>query len=62
MCWTELHNLATDTLVKLKRNRRLKLLEDAFIHSDQGGHYTSLTFQQHVKKLRLGQSMSRRGS
>lgn len=55
-------DLATDTLVKLKRNKRVKLVEDAFIHSDQGGHYTSPTFQKHVRKLGLGQSMSRRGN
>lgn len=55
-------DLATDTLVKLKRNKRVKLEKDAFIHSDQGGHYTSPTFQKHVKKLGLGQSMSRRGN
>jgi putative transposase len=55
-------DLATDTLVKLKRNRKVKLVKDAFIHSDQGGHYTSPTFQKHVKKLGLSQSMSRRGN
>ena len=55
-------DLATDTLVKLKRNKRVKLAKDAFIHSDQGVHYTSPTFQKHVKKLGLGQSMSRRGN
>jgi putative transposase len=55
-------DLATDTLVKLKRNKRVKLAEDAFIHSDQGVHYTSPTFQKQVKKLGLGQSMSRRGN
>lgn len=55
-------DLATDTLVKLKKNKKVKLKKDAFIHSDQGGHYTSPTFQKHVKKLGLGQSMSRRGN
>lgn len=55
-------DLVTDTLVKLKKNRRVKFAEGAFIHSDQGVHYTSPTFQKHVKKLKLGQSMSRRGN
>lgn len=55
-------DLATDTLVKLKINRRVRFAEGAFIHSDQGGHYTSPTFQKHVKKLGLKQSMSRRGN
>jgi len=47
-------DLATDTLVKLKKNQKVKLAKDAFIHSDQGGHYTSPIFQKHVKKLGLG--------
>ncbi|MEH7113615.1 IS3 family transposase [Neobacillus niacini] len=55
-------DLATDTLIKLKNNRKVKFAEGAFIHSDQGVHYTSPTFQKHVKKLGLGQSMSRRGN
>lgn len=55
-------DLATDTLTKLKKNKRINLAKDAFIHSDQGGHYTSPTFQKLVKKLGLGQSMSRRGN
>jgi putative transposase len=55
-------DLATDTLIKLKRNKRVDLVEGAFIHSDQGVHYTSPTFQKLVKKLGLGQSMSRRGN
>lgn len=55
-------DLATDTLEKLKKSRRVKFAEGAFIHSDQGAHYTSPTYQKHVKKLGLGQSMSRRGN
>jgi putative transposase len=55
-------DIATDTLRNLKRNRRVKLTKDAFIHSDQGSHYTSPIFQEIVKKYKLGQSMSRRGN
>lgn len=55
-------DLVTDTLVKLKRNKRVKFAEGAIIHSDQGAHYTSPTFQKYVRKLGLGQSMSRRGN
>jgi putative transposase len=55
-------DLATDTLFKLRKNNRVLLAEGAFIHSDQGSHYTSPTFQKHVKKLGLKQSMSRRGN
>ncbi len=55
-------DIATDTLLKLKKNRKVKLAKGAFIHSDQGFHYTSPTFQKLVKKHKLGQSMSRRGN
>lgn len=55
-------DIATDTIRKLKRNRKIKLPKGAFIHSDQGGHYTSPIFQKLVKKYGLGQSMSRRGN
>jgi len=54
--------IATDTIHKLKKNRSIKLHKDAFIHSDQGIHYTSPIFQELVKKCGLGQSMSRRGN
>lgn len=52
--------IALNTLHKLKKHRHLT--EDAFIHSDQGVHYTSPQFQKLVKKMGLGQSMSRRGN
>lgn len=55
-------DIATNTLKNLKKNRKVKLAEGAFIHSDQGGHYTSPLYQKMVKKYRLGQSMSRRGN
>jgi putative transposase len=53
---------STDTLLKLKNNRNLKLAEGAFIHSAQGSHYTNPTFQKRVQELGLEQSMSRRGN
>lgn len=52
--------IALNTLHKLKKHRHLT--EDAFIHSDQGFHYTNPQFQALVKKMGLGQSMSRRGN
>lgn len=55
-------DIALDTLHKLKKNRKIKLNKDAFIHSDQGVHYTSPIFQKLVKKYKLSQSMSRRGN
>jgi transposase InsO family protein len=54
--------IATDTIHNLKNNKHIKLTKDAFIHSDQGVHYTSPAFQKLVKKYGLGQSMSRRGN
>ncbi|SEJ41925.1 HTH-like domain-containing protein, partial [Bacillus thuringiensis] len=36
--------LVTTTLHKLKRNPRIRLTEGAYIHSDQGSHYTSPTY------------------
>lgn len=55
-------NIALDTIHKLKKNKNIKLTKDAFIHSDQGAHYTSPIFQKLVKKYGIGQSMSRRGN
>ncbi|WP_342505824.1 IS3 family transposase [Sporosarcina sp. FSL K6-2383] len=54
-------DIALSTVKKLKKNGK-KLAEGAFIHSDQGVHYTSPHFQKLVKKMGLGQSMSRRGN
>lgn len=55
-------DLAIKTVEKLFRNKRVKLHPDAFIHSDQGVHYTSPKFQELLKHYKLGQSMSRRGN
>lgn len=54
-------DIALNTVKKLKKIGR-KLAEGAFIHSDQGVHYTSPQFQKLVKKIGIGQSMSRRGN
>jgi transposase InsO family protein len=54
-------DLATTTVKKLIKSK-IKLAEGAFIHSDQGVHYTSPIYQKLVKKYGLGQSMSRRGN
>lgn len=55
-------DIATETIHKLMANKQIILAEDAFIHSDQGGHYTSPTYQKLLKEKKLGQSMSRRGN
>lgn len=54
--------IATETIEKLIRNKRAQLHPEAFIHSDQGVHYTSPRYQTLLKKHGLGQSMSRRGN
>lgn len=36
--------------------------EGVMFHSDQGSHYTSLLFRQHIWRYRMRQSMSRRGN
>ncbi len=54
-------DIALNTLHKLKRYHT-HIAEGAFIHSDQGFHYTNPQFQKLVKKIGLGQSMSRRGN
>ena len=54
--------IATKTIDKLVHNKRVQLHPEAFIHSDQGVHYTSPKYQALLKKHALGQSMSRRGN
>jgi len=36
--------------------------EDVLFHSDQGSHYTSIKYRQHLWRYRINQSMSRRGN
>ena len=55
-------DIATQTIHKLISNKNINLHKDAFIHSDQGSHYTSPKYQKLLKKYDLGQSMSRRGN
>lgn len=55
-------DIATTTIKKLVSQKSGLLHPEAFIHSDQGCHYTSPIFQRLLKKYRLGQSMSRRGN
>ncbi|MNI20141.1 Integrase core domain protein [compost metagenome] len=54
-------DISIDTIKKLK-NKKFKINSNAYIHSDQGVHYTSPTFQKILKKYKIGQSMSRRGN
>ncbi|GED21018.1 IS3 family transposase [Kurthia gibsonii] len=55
-------DIATQTIHKLVNNKKVTLHKDAFIHSDQGSHYTSPRYQKLLKQYGLGQSMSRRGN
>lgn len=55
-------DIATKTIQKLMTNKKVSLHKEAFIHSDQGSHYTSPRYQKLLKKYGLGQSMSRRGN
>ena len=55
-------DIATETIEKLIRQNKQLLHPEAFIHSDQGVHYTSPKFQRLIKSYNLGQSMSRRGN
>lgn len=51
-----------DTMWDVVKQKEVPIPEDAFVHSDQGSHYTSPTFQSLLKELKLGQSMSRKGN
>lgn len=55
-------DIATNTIHKLMKSKKIKLHKEAFIHSDQGSHYTSPRYQNLLKDYGLGQSMSRRGN
>jgi putative transposase len=64
------HNLSTSlemdivykTLKKLKDATHNLFHPEAILHSDQGFHYTHPLFQAKVKKLKITQSMSRKGN
>lgn len=51
-----------NTMWDLVNQKVVPIPTDAFVHSDQGSHYTSPTFQSLLKELKLGQSMSRKGN
>lgn len=54
-------NIVIETINNLIKTTSF-LHKDAFIHSDQGVHYTSPIFQNKLKEKEIGQSMSRRGN
>ena len=55
-------DIVIETIDKLIKLKPFRLHKDAFVHSDQGFHYTSPIFQRLLKENNLGQSMSRRGN
>lgn len=51
-----------ETVNMLLKDHKDKLQTDAIVHSDQGCHYTSISFRKLLKDKELRQSMSRRGN
>ena len=51
-----------DTVNDLIRDHGVSLDEETCIHSDQGSHYTSVSFRELIKNYDLRQSMSRKGN
>jgi transposase InsO family protein len=51
-----------ETIQQLLKKHGGELQTDAIMHSDQGCHYTSVSFRQLLKDKELRQSMSRRGN
>lgn len=51
-----------ETVSKLIQTHGISLNHNVYIHSDQGSHYTSISFRELVANVGLIQSMSRRGN
>ena len=51
-----------ETVNNLIRDHGISLESDAYIHSDQGCHYTSVKFRELINDVGLRQSMSRKGN
>lgn len=51
-----------ETVELLVKNHGIDLHKETIIHSDQGAHYTSITFIKILKDNEIRQSMSRRGN
>jgi transposase InsO family protein len=54
--------IVTNTIHVLMANKAYIISKDAYLHSDQGIHYTSTKFQKLIKSKGLIQSMSRKGN
>jgi len=55
-------DLVLDTVGNMKKNENITAFENVLIHSDQGFHYTSPSYINAVKQLKMVQSMSRKGN
>lgn len=66
LAYTVSQSLAVDfvlgTINMLIRDHGASLNSETILHSDQGFHYTSISFRQLLKDEKLRQSMSRRGN
>ena len=66
MAYVTSESLAVDfvlqTVNMLIRDHGISLSSETILHSDQGCHYTSISFRQLLKDKALRQSMSRRGN
>jgi len=66
LAYTVSQSLAVDfvlgTVNMLIRDHRASLNSETILHSDQGFHYTSISFRQLLKDEKVRQSMSRRGN
>lgn len=51
-----------ETVNMLVRDHGISISSETILHSDQGCHYTSISFRQLLKDKELRQSMSRRGN
>lgn len=54
-------DLVINMLTKMGDNKKMSL-ENAIIHSDQGAHYTNSLYIGSIKRLKMVQSMSRKGN
>lgn len=66
MAYVVSESLAVDFVLEtvniLIQNHGLSLSSETILHSDQGCHYTSISFRKLLKDKNLRQSMSRRGN
>ena len=55
-------DMVFNTIKYMKNNKSIPSLKNVLIHSDQGFHYTNPQYISRIKKLKMIQSMSRKGN